>query len=117
VGRRRVLGSGRSDDDRLIAEVITAVREPRAPYPVAISLVALIGSFNVLHSAVRFASRGLVRPASQKYTHGPVTPTCSATSATDSPRFMRASRRCRAKFGLRANDRNSILMNSQVVRT
>jgi hypothetical protein len=65
VGRRRVLGSGRSDDDRLIAEVITAVREPRAAYPVAISLVALIGSFNVLHSAVRFASRGLVRPASQ----------------------------------------------------
>jgi hypothetical protein len=41
VGRRRVLGSGKSDDDRLIAEVITAVREPRAAYPVAISLVAL----------------------------------------------------------------------------
>jgi hypothetical protein len=30
VGRRRVPGSGRSDDDRLIAGVITAVREPRA---------------------------------------------------------------------------------------
>jgi hypothetical protein len=30
VGRRRVPGSGRSDDDRLIAEVITAVREQRA---------------------------------------------------------------------------------------
>jgi hypothetical protein len=117
VGRRRVLGSGRSDDDRLIAEVITAVREPRAAYPVAISLVALIGSFNVLHSAVRFASRGLVRPASQKYTQGPVTPTCSVTSATDRPRFMRASRRCLPKFGLRANDHNSILMNSKMVRS
>ena len=30
MGRRRVPGSGSSDDDRLIAEVITAVREPRA---------------------------------------------------------------------------------------
>ena len=112
-----MLSSGKSDDDRLIAKVITLIREPRAAYPVAISLVALIGSLNVLHSAVRFASRGLVRPASKKYTHGPVTPTCSATSATDRPRFMRASRRCRAKFGLPADDPTPFWMNSKAVRT
>src|SRR6476619_1796483 len=33
-----------------------------------------------------------------------VTPTCSATSATDRPRFTRASRRWRLKLGLRGND-------------
>jgi hypothetical protein len=59
----------------------------------AISRVALIGSFSVLHNAVRFTSRGLVRPISQKYTQGPLTPTCSATSTTDRPRLIRALRR------------------------
>src|SRR5579864_398687 len=60
-------------------------------YPTANANVARIGSFKTLHSAFRFASRGFVRPASQKYTHGPLTPTISATSRTDSPRLMRAS--------------------------
>ena len=40
--------------------------ESTRAYPVAISRVALIGSFNVLHSAVRFASRGRTRSFSQK---------------------------------------------------
>lgn len=99
-------------------EVARDVPEPLAfeIYPVAISLVALIGSFNVLHSAVRFASRGLVRPASQKYTQGPVTPTCSATSATDRPRFMRASRKCWANFALEAKDHNSIFDDSKAMK-
>ena len=62
-------------------------------YPAAIAFVAFIGNFNTLHSALKFASRGRVLPASQKYTHGPLTPTISATSSTDRRRLIRASRR------------------------
>jgi hypothetical protein len=61
--------------------------------PVAISRVARTGSFRTLHNADKFASRGRVRPISQKYTHGPVTPTASATSATERPRRILASLR------------------------
>jgi hypothetical protein len=75
-----------------------------AIHPVAISRVARTGSFSTLHNADKFASRGRVLPVSQKYTHGPLTPTCSATSATDRRRLMRASRIWRAKFGLRGNE-------------
>ncbi len=62
-------------------------------HPAAISLVARTGSFRTLHNAERLASRGRVRPISQKYTHGPVTPTASATSATERPRRILASLR------------------------
>ena len=73
------------------------------PYAAEISRVALMGNFSTLHSADRFASRGRARSVSQKYMLAVLTPTSSATSATDRPRLIRASRRYRAKFGLRAN--------------
>jgi len=67
------------------------------------ALVARTGSFNTLQRALRLVSRGRVFPVSQKYMHGPVTPTRSASCATDRPRLIRASRICRAKLGLRGN--------------
>jgi hypothetical protein len=70
-------------------------------YPAANAIVARTGSFSTLHNAFKFASRGRVRPASQKYTHGPLTPTIPATSRTDNPRLMRASRSRRDRLGLR----------------
>jgi hypothetical protein len=42
--------------------VAVAIRD----YPPAIGIVALIGSFNVLHNATKFALRGRVRPRSQR---------------------------------------------------
>jgi hypothetical protein len=50
-----------------VAGQMLAAKKASGPsYPPAISRVALIGSFNVLHSAVRFASRGRTRSFSQK---------------------------------------------------
>ena len=47
-------------------EMLAAKKASALSYPPAISRVALIGSFNVLHNAVRFASRGRQRSVSQK---------------------------------------------------
>ena len=80
-------------------------RRGEAGYPVAIAFVARIGNFKTLQSAERFASLGLVRPISQKYTQGPVTPTSSATCATERPRSIRALRRWRLRLGLRGTGR------------
>ena len=44
---------------------------------------ALIGNLSTLHSADRFASRGRTRSVSQKYMLAVLTPTSSATSATE----------------------------------
>jgi hypothetical protein len=73
------------------------------------ALVARTGSFNTLHRALRLVSRGRVFPVSQKYMHGPVTPTRSASCTTDRPRLIRASRIWRAKLGLRGNGEFSLL--------
>jgi hypothetical protein len=43
------------------------------------SRVARTGSFRTLQSAFRFSARGRIRPISQKYTQGAVTPTCEAS--------------------------------------
>ena len=62
-------------------------------YAAAISRVVLTGSFNTLQSALRLASRGRTRSVSQKKMLAVETPTCPATSATDTRRLTRASRR------------------------
>ena len=80
-------------------------RHPQEVHPAeAISRVARTGSFSTLHNALRFRSRGRTRSVSQKYTLAVLTPICSATSTTDRPRLIRASRRWRLKLGLRGND-------------
>lgn len=63
-----------------------------AVYPAAMALVGRTGSFKALQRALRLESRGRVLPVSQKYMHGPVTPTRSASCATDRPRLIQASR-------------------------
>ena len=73
-------------------------------YPAAaISRVALIGSFSTLHNALRFAARGRSDPSPRNRCSTVLTPTCSATSATDRRRLIRASRRWQLKLGLRGN--------------
>jgi hypothetical protein len=44
--------------NRVAGQMLTTKKASALSYPPAISRVALIGSFNVLHNAVRFASRG-----------------------------------------------------------
>jgi hypothetical protein len=74
----------------------------------ATSRVARTGSFRTLQSAFKFSARGRVRPISQKYTQGAVTPTCEATSATDRCRARRALRRCWLKLTLRGKAKTPV---------
>ena len=59
------------------------IHEAAGTYAAAIPRAALIGNLKTLHSADRFASRGRTRSVSQKYMLAVLTPTSSATSATE----------------------------------
>jgi hypothetical protein len=93
-------GNGRPAHARLWITVGPNLKRSPAQ-PAAISRIARTGSLRTLHNAWRLSARGRVRPISQKYTHGAVTPTREATSATDKPRASRALRRYWFKIILR----------------